>query len=76
MRGGFWSSGTAPGIACIVVAMMMLSLQDSLVKWLSPAYALHQIVLSRSVIALALTLIVLSRPPGSATSGPAAGPCT
>jgi drug/metabolite transporter (DMT)-like permease len=59
MRRGLWSSGTAQGIACIVVAMMMLSLQDSLVKWLSPAYALHQIVLSRSAIAIALTLIVL-----------------
>jgi S-adenosylmethionine uptake transporter len=63
MRGGFWSSGTAPGIACIVLAMMMLSLQDSLVKWLGATYALHQIVLSRSVIALALTSLVLIATP-------------
>jgi drug/metabolite transporter (DMT)-like permease len=55
-----WSSGTAPGIACIVVAMMMLSLQDSIVKWLGATYALHQIVLTRSVIAATITLIVLA----------------
>jgi drug/metabolite transporter (DMT)-like permease len=55
-----WSSGAAPGIACIVVAMMMLSLQDSIVKWLGATYALHQIVLTRSVIAATITLIVLA----------------
>ena len=60
MRGGFWSSSTAPGIACIVAAMMMLSLQDSLVKWLGATYPLHQIVLTRSLIASVVTLIVLA----------------
>jgi drug/metabolite transporter (DMT)-like permease len=55
-----WSSGAAPGIACIVAAMLMLSLQDSIVKWLGATYALHQIVLIRSVIAAVLTLIVLA----------------
>jgi len=55
-----WSSGAAPGIACIVAAMMTLSLQDSLVKWLGATYALHQIVLTRSLIAAVVTLVVLA----------------
>jgi S-adenosylmethionine uptake transporter len=55
-----WSSGAAPGIACIVAAMMMLSLQDSIVKWLGATYALHQIVLIRSLIAASLTLVALA----------------
>lgn len=59
MRRGM-TSKAAPGIVCIVVAMLMLSLQDSVIKWLGATYALHEIVLSRSVIAAALTLIVLA----------------
>jgi drug/metabolite transporter (DMT)-like permease len=55
-----WSSGAAPGIACIIAAMAMLSLQDSIVKWLGANYALHQIVLTRSLIAAAITLSVLA----------------
>ncbi|MGH6917733.1 MAG: DMT family transporter [Geminicoccaceae bacterium] len=55
-----WSSGAAPGIVCIVAAMMMLSLQDSVVKLLGATYALHQIVLIRSLIATCVTLIVLA----------------
>jgi len=55
-----WSSAAAPGIVCIVAAMLTLSLQDSLVKWLGADYALHQIVLTRSLIAAAVTLIVLA----------------
>ncbi len=55
-----WSSGAAPGIVCIVAAMMTLSLQDSIVKWLGATYPLHQIVLTRSLIAATITLTVLS----------------
>jgi drug/metabolite transporter (DMT)-like permease len=55
-----WSSGAAPGIVCIVVAMLALSLQDSLIKCLGATYALHQIVLTRSLIAAAVTLVVLA----------------
>jgi drug/metabolite transporter (DMT)-like permease len=55
-----WPSGAAQGIVCIVAAMLMLSLQDSLIKWLGAGYALHQIVLTRSVIAAAVTLLVLA----------------
>jgi drug/metabolite transporter (DMT)-like permease len=55
-----WSSGAAPGIVWIVAAMVMLSLQDSLVKLLGATYALHQIVLIRSLIAAVATLVVLA----------------
>ena len=55
-----WSSGAAPGIAYIIAAMLMLSLQDSLIKWLGATYALHQIVLTRSLIATAVTVLVLA----------------
>ncbi len=60
MRRAILSSKVAPGIACIVAAMMILSLQDSLVKWLGASYPLHQIVLTRSVIAATITLAVLA----------------
>jgi drug/metabolite transporter (DMT)-like permease len=60
MRGAFWLSSAAPGIACVVAAMVMLSLQDSLVKWLGATYPLHQIVLIRSLIAIGLTMIALA----------------
>ena len=50
----------AGGIACIVGAMLLLSLQDSIVKWLGAHYALHQIVLIRSLIAAGITLAVLA----------------
>ncbi len=55
-----WSLGAAPGVACIMVAMVLLSLQDSLVKWLGATYPLHQIVLTRGLIALGLIVIVLA----------------
>jgi drug/metabolite transporter (DMT)-like permease len=55
-----WSSGAAPGIACIVAAMLLLSLQDSLIKWLGATYALHEIVLTRSVIAATVIVVVLA----------------
>jgi S-adenosylmethionine uptake transporter len=60
MRRGILSSNVAPGIACIVGAMMTLSLQDSIVKWLGATYPLHQIVLTRSLIAAGVTLTVLA----------------
>jgi S-adenosylmethionine uptake transporter len=52
--------GAAPGIVCIVVSMMILSLQDSIVKWLGASYPLHQIVLTRALIAIILILAVLA----------------
>lgn len=59
MRPGVPSSN-ALGIACIVAAMVLLSLQDTVVKWLGATYPLHQIVLTRSLISVGLVLAVLA----------------
>ena len=48
-----------PGIACIVGAVTLFVLQDALIKWLSGDYPLHEIVLVRSVIAIAIVLFVM-----------------
>jgi S-adenosylmethionine uptake transporter len=39
--------------------MSVLSLQDVIIKWLSPRYPLHEIVLARAVIGVILTLIIV-----------------
>ena len=46
-------------VSCILAGMFVITLQDTTVKWLSPDYALHQIMLTRSVIALGITLAFL-----------------
>jgi len=45
------------GIFCIVGAALFLTANDSIIKWLSPSYPLHEIVLVRAVVALVLTLL-------------------
>jgi S-adenosylmethionine uptake transporter len=40
------------GIYTILVGMVVITLQDSAIKWMSPDYALHQIMLSRAILAL------------------------
>lgn len=45
------------GILCLVGAIAVLSASDSIIKWLSPTYALHEIMLYRGVVALAITLV-------------------
>lgn len=47
------------GIQCILVGMVVITAQDSVVKWLSPDYALHQIMLARASIALLITFVIL-----------------
>lgn len=47
------------GIAAILVGMLAISLQDSLIKLVSDRYPLHEIVLSRAVLAIALTLVIV-----------------
>ena len=47
------------GIACVVVAVTLLVLQDSLIKWLSGDYPLHEIVLVRAASATCVTLFVM-----------------
>jgi S-adenosylmethionine uptake transporter len=49
------SSAQVQGVLCIVLGMIVLSLQDSLIKWMSGDYPLHQIVFSRSCIAVLVT---------------------
>lgn len=44
------------GILCLVVAIACLTVNDALVKWLSPDLPLHEITLLRSCIALPLLL--------------------
>lgn len=46
------------GILCVVGAMAAFTSQDAIVKSLSGGYPLHQIVLTRSVAALFLTLAI------------------
>ncbi len=47
------------GIYCILAAMAVITLQDSAVKWLSSDYALHQIMLARSMLGLTIILVIL-----------------
>lgn len=47
--------GTA-GILCLVGAVAVLSASDSIIKWLSPTYALHEIMLYRGCVAIPITL--------------------
>ena len=46
-------------IYSIVAGMFVITLQDTTVKWLSPDYALHQIMFTRSGIAVLVTLVFL-----------------
>ena len=47
------------GIACVVTAVTILVLQDSLIKWLSGDYPLHEIVLVRAASAICVTLFAM-----------------
>ena len=56
MRAVFRSSAQVQGVLCVVLGMVVLSLQDSLIKVMSGDYPLHQIVFTRSCIAILLTV--------------------
>jgi S-adenosylmethionine uptake transporter len=45
------------GIVCILLGMVALSLQDTIIKWVSGDYPLHEIVLTRAAIAVVLTAV-------------------
>jgi len=47
------------GISCAVTGIVAMSVMDVVIKWLSPVYPLHEIVLIRTIIALLLTLIMV-----------------
>lgn len=50
-------SQNVQGIACLIPALVFLTLSDSIIKWLSPVYPLHEITLFRAVVALVLVLV-------------------
>lgn len=47
------------GIFCMLVGMLLISVNDMLIKSLSGGYPLHQLVLLRSAVALVFTLALL-----------------
>jgi drug/metabolite transporter (DMT)-like permease len=53
------SNVTSLGIVCALGASLFFSLNDMSVKFLSGDYALHQIVLTRSIFGLILTLAII-----------------
>jgi drug/metabolite transporter (DMT)-like permease len=44
------------GILCLLVALVFLTFSDSIIKWLSPRYALHEIMLYRGCFAILVVL--------------------
>ena len=56
------STDNINGIYCILIGMLVVTLQDCTVKWLSPDYALHQIMLIRSVIAILIIFFIIKTP--------------
>lgn len=49
-------SNNSLGILCLIGAVAFLSVSDSIIKWLSPTYALHQIMLFRALFAMVVVL--------------------
>jgi len=47
------------GILCLVAAIALLTLSDSIIKWLSPDLALHQIMLIRGLFAMVLVCVFI-----------------
>lgn len=47
------------GILCLVGALAALTISDSIIKWLSPDMALHQITLFRSGFALLAVMVIV-----------------
>lgn len=57
------SPSTAPenrrlGILCIIFGMALIIGSDTCIKWLSPRYAVHEIMLARSLVAIPVTLVI------------------
>ncbi len=52
-------SENAKGILCLAGALVFLTISDSIIKWLSPYYALHQIMLFRAFFALLVVLVFI-----------------
>ena len=52
-------SNNSQGILCLMGAVAFLSVSDSIIKWLSPNYALHQIMLFRALFAMVVVLCIV-----------------
>ena len=52
-------SPNSQGILCLVSAVVFLTVSDSIIKLLSPAYALHEIMLLRSLFAMLLVFVII-----------------
>jgi drug/metabolite transporter (DMT)-like permease len=60
MKGFFSaSSRNTQGILCLMGALVFLTISDSIIKWLSPRYALHEIMLGRAVFAIVPVLFLV-----------------
>jgi len=46
------------GIFCIILAQLFFTTQDMAIKFISGDYALHQVMLTRSIVAMLFTLLV------------------
>ena len=46
------------GIICIILAQLFFTTQDMAIKFISGDYALHQVMLTRSIVAMLFTLLV------------------
>lgn len=53
-----WMNARATGILCVLGAASLFTCNDVIIKYLSGNYALHQVILIRSSIAMALLLLV------------------
>lgn len=47
------------GILCLVSAVVFLTVSDSIIKWLSPTYALHEIMLFRALFAMLMVFYIV-----------------
>ena len=47
------------GIVSMVGGIVLVSLQDAMVKQFADSYALHEVMLVRAAVALSLTLVIL-----------------
>ncbi len=47
------------GIACVAGAVSFFAIQDAIIKWMSGAYPLHEIVLVRATLAIVVTVFVM-----------------
>jgi drug/metabolite transporter (DMT)-like permease len=51
------ASNNTRGIFCLMGSLVFLTISDSIVKWLSPSYALHEIMLFRGCFAMLLVML-------------------